>query len=155
MTKKKVMTDVIATNRKAQHDFIIEETIECGLVLTGTEIKSLREGRASLKESFARIDRNGEVWLYQSNIPIYKQGNRYNHEPNRARKLLLKKKEIFHLQKAVERQGYTLVALKMYIKRGYAKLLLGVGKGKKLYDKRLTLKERDMKRDIERSMRAR
>ena len=109
----------------------------------------------SLKEAFARIDPQGEVWLYQSNIPVYKEGNRYNHEPDRPRKLLLKRREIARLIKATQREGYTLVALKMYIKKGFAKLLLAVAQGKKLHDKRQTLKERDMKRDIQRALKNR
>lgn len=155
MARKNKKSNVVARNRKANHDYYIKDTIECGIVLTGTEIKSVRQGRVSLKEAFARIDPQGEVWLYQSNIPVYKEGNRYNHEPDRPRKLLLKRREIARLIKATQREGYTLVALKMYIKKGFAKLLLAVAQGKKLHDKRQTLKERDMKRDIQRALKNR
>lgn len=155
MARKNKKSNVVARNRKANHDYYIKDTIECGIVLTGTEIKSVRQGRVSLKEAFARIDPQGEVWLYQSNIPVYKEGNRYNHEPDRPRKLLLKRQEIARLIKATQREGYTLVALKMYIKKGFAKLLLAVAQGKKLHDKRQTLKERDMKRDIQRALKNR
>ena len=155
MARKNKKSNVLARNRKANHDYYIKDTIECGIVLTGTEIKSVRQGRVSLKEAFARIDPQGEVWLYQSNIPVYKEGNRYNHEPDRPRKLLLKRREIARLIKATQREGYTLVALKMYIKKGFAKLLLAVAQGKKLHDKRQTLKERDMKRDIQRALKNR
>ena len=155
MARENKKSNVVARNRKANHDYYIKDTIECGIVLTGTEIKSVRQGRVSLKEAFARIDPQGEVWLYQSNIPVYKEGNRYNHEPDRPRKLLLKRREIARLIKATQREGYTLVALKMYIKKGFAKLLLAVAQGKKLHDKRQTLKERDMKRDIQRALKNR
>ena len=154
MAKEKDNSHVVARNRKANHDFTIEETIECGIVLTGTEIKSVRQSKVNLKDAFARIER-GEVWLYQCHISPYEQGNRYNPDPMRRRKLLLKKREIAKLEKATERDGYTLVALKMYIKRGFAKVLIGTAKGKKRYDKRQSLKERDMKRDIQRALKAR
>ncbi|KAA9301809.1 MULTISPECIES: SsrA-binding protein SmpB [Aerococcus] len=154
MAKAKDNSHVVARNRKANHDFTIEETIECGIVLTGTEIKSVRQSKVNLKDAFARIER-GEVWLYQCHISPYEQGNRYNPDPMRRRKLLLKKREIAKLEKATERDGYTLVALKMYIKRGFAKVLIGTAKGKKRYDKRQSLKERDMKRDIQRALKAR
>lgn len=154
MAKAKDNSHVVARNRKANHDFTIEETIECGIVLTGTEIKSVRQSKVNLKDAFARIER-GEVWLYQCHISPYEQGKRYNPDPMRRRKLLLKKREIAKLEKATERDGYTLVALKMYIKRGFAKVLIGTAKGKKRYDKRQSLKERDMKRDIQRALKAR
>ncbi|MDK6233552.1 SsrA-binding protein SmpB [Aerococcus sanguinicola] len=154
MAKAKDNSHVVARNRKANHDFTIEDTIECGIVLTGTEIKSVRQSKVNLKDAFARIER-GEVWLYQCHISPYEQGNRYNPDPMRRRKLLLKKREIAKLEKATERDGYTLVALKMYIKRGFAKVLIGTAKGKKRYDKRQSLKERDMKRDIQRALKVR
>ncbi|MDK6804251.1 SsrA-binding protein SmpB [Aerococcus sp. UMB7834] len=154
MAKEKDNSHVVARNRKANHDFTIEDTIECGIVLTGTEIKSVRQSKVNLKDAFARIER-GEVWLYQCHISPYEQGNRYNPDPMRRRKLLLKKREIAKLEKATERDGYTLVALKMYIKRGFAKVLIGTAKGKKRYDKRQSLKERDMKRDIQRALKVR
>ncbi|AMB94874.1 SsrA-binding protein SmpB [Aerococcus sanguinicola] len=154
MAKAKDNSHVVARNRKANHDFTIEDTVECGIVLTGTEIKSVRQSKVNLKDAFARIER-GEVWLYQCHISPYEQGNRYNPDPMRRRKLLLKKREIAKLEKATERDGYTLVALKMYIKRGFAKVLIGTAKGKKRYDKRQSLKERDMKRDIQRALKVR
>lgn len=140
---------VIAQNRKARHDYHIEETYEAGMVLTGTEIKSLRAGRGNLKDSFARVS-NGEVWLHNMHISPYEQGNRYNHEPTRARKLLLHKKEINKLIGLTKEKGYTLVPLKVYIKNGFAKVLIGLGKGKKKFDKREDLKRKDAQREIER-----
>lgn len=141
----------IAQNRKASHDYFIEETYEAGIVLKGTEIKSIRAGRVNLKDSHARID-NGEVHLINMHISPYDHGNRYNHDPTRTRKLLLHKKEIDKLIGLTQRQGYTLVPLKLYIKNGFAKLLIGLGKGKKLYDKREDLKQKQMKRDIDRAL---
>lgn len=145
-------SNVLAQNKKASHDYFIEETYECGMVLTGTEIKSIRAGRIQLKESFARII-NAEVLLMNAHISTFEQGNRFNHEPLRVRKLLLKKKEISKLIGLTKEKGYTLVPLKVYTKNGYAKLLLGLGKGKKNYDKRDDLKEKDAKRDVERALR--
>ena len=143
--------NVVARNRKANHDFTILDTIECGVVLTGTEIKSVRQSRLNLKDGFARIDR-GEVWMYNVHISEFEQGNMFNHDPLRPRKLLLKKAEINKLLKETQREGYTLVPLKVYIKRGYAKVLLGVAEGKKKYDKRRALKEKDMKREAQRAL---
>ena len=145
---------VIAQNKKAGHDYFIEETYEAGMVLTGTEIKSMRAGRMNLKDSFARIS-NGEMYLHNAHISEYEQGNRYNHEPTRARKLLLHRKQINQLIGQTQQQGYTLVPLKVYIKNGFAKVLIGLGKGKKNFDKRETLKRKDAKRDIERALRER
>lgn len=142
--------NVVARNRKANHDFTILDTIECGVVLTGTEIKSVRQSRLNLKDGFARIDR-GEVWMYNVHISEFEQGNMFNHDPLRPRKLLLKKAEINKLLKETQREGHTLVPLKVYIKRGYAKVLLGVAEGKKKYDKRRALKEKDMKREAQRA----
>ncbi|AEA01284.1 MULTISPECIES: SsrA-binding protein SmpB [Aerococcus] len=150
MTKKK-QDNVVATNRKANHDYIIEDTIEAGLVLTGTEIKSIRKGKVNLKDSFARVE-NGQVWVYGMHVSPFEQGNRFNPDPMRPRKLLLKKREINRLAKHVSQEGYAIIPLRMYIKRGFAKLLIGIGKGKKKYDKRQALKEKDMKRDIKRAM---
>ncbi|MCY3035707.1 MULTISPECIES: SsrA-binding protein SmpB [Aerococcus] len=150
MTKKK-QDNVVATNRKANHDYIIEDTIEAGLVLTGTEIKSIRKGKVNLKDSFARVE-NGQVWVYGMHVSPFEQGNRFNPDPMRQRKLLLKKREINRLAKHVSQEGYAIIPLRMYIKRGFAKLLIGIGKGKKKYDKRQALKEKDMKRDIKRAM---
>lgn len=141
----------LAQNRKASHDYFIEETYEAGIVLQGTEIKSIRAGRINLKDSHARIMR-GEVYLLNMHIAPYEQGNRYNHEPTRSRKLLLHRKEIDKLIGLTQQQGYALVPLKVYIKNGVAKVLIGLGKGKKKYDKREDLKQKQMKRDIDRAM---
>lgn len=145
-------SNVLAQNKKANHDYFIEETYECGMVLTGTEIKSIRAGRIQLKESFARII-NAEIFLMNAHVSPYDQGNQFNHEPLRVRKLLLKKKEIAKLIGLTKEKGYTLVPLKVYTKDGYAKLLLGLGKGKKNFDKRNDLKEKDAQRDIQRALR--
>ena len=145
---------LVAQNRKASHDYTILETVEAGLVLTGTEVKSLRVGKASLGEAYAVIE-NGEGWVLQMHIPPYVQGNRSNPDPVRRRKLLLHKTELLKLHKALAQKGHTLVPLKMYFKDGYAKLLLGVGKGKKEYDKRHTIAEKDARREIERARSAR
>lgn len=145
---------VVAQNRKANHDYFIEGTYETGMVLQGTEIKSIRAGRVNIKDSFARVE-NGEVFVYNLHISPYEQGNRYNHDPLRTRKLLLHKKQIDQLTGFTREQGYTLVPLKIYIKNGYAKLLLGVGRGKKKYDKREDLKKKAAKREIERAFRER
>jgi len=142
----------VAQNKKAYHDYHIEETLEVGMVLTGTEIKSIRNGKIQLKESFAKIQ-NGEVFLWNSHISHFEQGNRYNHEPLRTRKLLLKKKEIVRLIGKTKEAGYSLVPLKVYLKDGFAKLELALAKGKKQYDKRETLKKKDAERDMARAMR--
>ncbi len=141
-------------NRKAKFDYEIIETIEAGLVLTGTEIKSLRAGKANLKDSYAII-RNLEVFLLNMHISEYDHGNIFNHNETRTRKLLLHKKEIIKLNDKVRLDGNTLIPLKVYIKGNYAKVLLGVGKGKKLYDKRETMKERDMKREMSKALKYR
>ncbi|MCM2675613.1 SsrA-binding protein SmpB [Alkalicoccobacillus plakortidis] len=154
MAKPKTDDNLIAQNKKARHDYFVEETFEAGMVLQGTEIKSMRAGRMNLKDSFARI-RNGEVYLHNAHIAEYEQGNRFNHEPTRARKLLLKKKEISQLIGQTQQQGYSLVPLKVYIKNGFAKVLLGVAKGKKNYDKRETLRRQDAKREVDRAMKER
>src|SRR5215468_3073249 len=145
---------LVAQNRKASHDYAILDTVEAGLVLAGTEVKSLRTGKASLQESWATIE-NGEAWVMQLHIPPYEQGNRWNLDPVRRRKLLLHGAEIEKLNKAVAQKGQTLVPLKLYFKDGYAKLLIGVGKGKKSYDKRHTLAEKDARREMDRARRAR
>ncbi|MGJ9385112.1 SsrA-binding protein SmpB [Salipaludibacillus sp. CF4.18] len=141
---------LIAQNKKARHDFHIEETYEAGMVLTGTEIKSIRNRRANLKDSFARVSQ-GEVYLHNLHISPYEQGNRYNHDPVRTRKLLLHRKQINTLIGLSYQKGYTLVPLKIYIKNGVAKVLIGLGKGKKKYDKREDLKQKDAKREIQRA----
>ncbi|GAK05979.1 tmRNA-binding protein SmpB [Geomicrobium sp. JCM 19037] len=142
---------VLAQNRKANHEFFIEETIEAGIVLKGTEIKSIRAGQMNIKESFARIE-DGEVLLYQAHINPYEQGNRHNHDPVRTRKLLMHKQQIKKLTGKAGQQGYALVPLKVYIKNGFAKILIGLGKGKKNYDKRESLKKKDAKRQMEKVM---
>lgn len=150
---KKLDGKVLAQNKKASHDYFIEETYECGMVLTGTEIKSLRMGKANISDSFSTI-RNGEAFVHNMHISPFEQGNRFNpSDPTRARKLLLKKSEINKLLGLSKQQGYTLVPLKVYIRNGYAKLLLGLGKGKKQYDKRETAAKRDAERDIQRALR--
>ena len=144
----------IATNRRARHEFFIEETYEAGLVLTGTEVKSLREGRANLSDAFARVD-GGEVWLHHLHINPYAQGNIHNHDPLRTRKLLLHRREILRLQSRVEQKGYTLVPLRLYFRKGVAKVELAVARGRHLYDKRERIAERDARRRIERALGAR
>lgn len=145
---------VLAQNKKASHDYFIEETIEAGMVLTGTEIKSIRDARVQLKESYVSI-RDGEAWIRNMHVSTFEQGNRFNHEPLRERKLLLHKKQISELIGAVKRDGYTIVPLKIYIKDGYAKLLIGLAKGKKDYDKRNDMKQKEAKRDMERAFKER
>lgn len=150
----KGMGKVVAQNKKANHDYFIGETYEAGMVLQGTEIKSIRNGRINLKDSYARIQ-NGEIYLLNAHISPYEQGNRYNHDPLRQRKLLLHKREIDKLLGETKEAGYALVPLKVYLKNGYAKILIGLGKGKKNYDKREDLKKKEAKRDIERAFRER
>jgi SsrA-binding protein len=152
---KKGEDKVLAQNKKASHDYFIEETFEAGLVLTGTEIKSIRAGKSNLVDSFATI-RNGEAYVNNMHISAFEQGNRHNpSDPTRARKLLLKKYEIDKLLGAVKRDGYTLVPLKVYLRNGFAKLLIGLGRGKKLYDKRDVAAKRDADREIQRALRER
>lgn len=143
----------LAQNKKASHDYFIEDTYECGLVLTGTEIKSLRQGKANITDAFATI-RNGEAFIHNMHISPFEQGNRYNPtDPTRARKLLLHKSQIMKLLGTVKQEGFTLVPLKVYVRNGYAKLLIGVGRGKKQYDKRDSAAKRDAQRDIQRALR--
>lgn len=143
----------VAENRKARFNYEVLDTLETGLALTGTEVKSLRSGQANIAESYASIE-GGELWLINSWLPEYLQGNRFNHEPRRRRKLLVKKKELVRLAKGVEREGMTLVPLKVYFNdKGRAKLLLAVARGKKLHDKRETEKTRDWERQKSRLMR--
>lgn len=137
-------------NKKANFDYYIEDTIECGIELKGTEIKSLRRGSGDLKDTFAII-KNGEVFLLNMYIAKYEEGNIFNHDERRTRKLLLHKNEIRKLKERVEREGYSLVPLKAYLVKNRVKVLLGIGKGKKLYDKRETIKERDLKREAQRT----
>ena len=145
---------VVAENRKARHDYHIHETYEAGIALTGTEVKSLRAGRANLKDSYAHVE-NGEMMISQMHISPYEQGNIFNHEPMRKRKLLMHKKEILKLFGKTREKGYSLVPLKLYFTRGKAKLQIALASGKKHYDKRHDIAARDAKRDMERAMRDR
>jgi SsrA-binding protein len=139
----------VAVNRRARHEYAVEETLEAGIVLTGTEIKSIRAGRVSLAEAYARIE-HGEAWLIGAHIAPYEQGNRNNHEPTRTRKLLLHRDQIAELVGRTQAKGFTLVPLKLYIRDGMAKLELGVARGRKAYDKRRVIAERDARRELER-----
>ncbi len=141
-------------NRKAKFDYQILETIECGIVLKGTEIKSIRNGKVNLKDSYAII-KSQEAYVLNMHISPYEQGNIFNHEELRTRKLLLHKKEIIKLQDKIRVEGITLVPLKLYFKKNKAKLLIGIARGKKNYDKRQAMKERDMKRDLQKSYKLR
>ncbi len=145
---------IVAENRKARHDYHIHDKYETGIVLTGTEVKSLRAGKANLKDSYARID-NAELMLHNMHISPYEQGNRFNHEPLRTRKLLMHRYEINKLIGKTREKGYTLVPLKLYFVRGKAKLELGLATGKKTYDKRQDLAEKDAKREMDRTFRER
>jgi len=138
-------------NRKARFDFHIDETYEAGIALKGTEVKSIRAGKASLNESFAYL-KSGEVWLRNMYIKPYEFGSFYNHDERRDRKLLLKRKEIREIDKSINQKGFTLVPLKLYFKGGYAKILLGLARGKKQYDKREDIKQKDAKREIDRKI---
>jgi len=146
------MDKIISTNRKARHDYHIEESYEAGIVLTGTEVKSVRGARVNLKDSYARVE-NGEIFLYNMHISPYEQGNRFNHDPMRIRKLLMHRIEISRLSGKIKEKGYSLIPLKIYLKKGRIKLELGLARGKKLYDKRRDIAERDSKREMERAFR--
>ncbi len=141
---------VISTNRKAFHDYHIFDKFVAGIVLTGTEIKSIRKSAINLKDSFCKIE-DGEIFLYNCHISPYEQGNRYNHKAERTRKLLLTKKEILKMHSKIKKDGYTIVPLEVFISRGFAKVEIGLAKGKKLYDKRETLAKKDIQRDIDRN----
>lgn len=143
---------VIDRNRKARHEYHIEDTLEAGLQLKGTEVKSLREGKASIQESYCDVDRYGEMIIHNMYIKPYEQAGHYNHEPRRNRKLLMHRDEIDKWGQAAERKGYTIVPLELYFRDGYAKLKIGLGKGKKLHDKREDIKRREQKRRMEREM---
>ncbi len=145
---------IVAENRKARHDYLVIDQIEAGLVLTGTEVQSLRLGKVNLKDSYARI-KNGEAWLFQVHISPYPFAHYDNHDPLRPRKLLLHKREILKLYGKVNEQGHTLVPLKIYFKRGRAKVTLALVKGKREYDKRRAIRERDEKREMERARKRR
>ena len=149
MATEKEHTKLIANNKKAFHDFFIEEQIECGIVLVGTEVKSLRMGKCSIKESWVRIE-NGELWIMGMNISPYEKGNIFNVDPLRVRKLLVHKSEITKLDNKVSRDGYTLVPLDVYFSKGRAKVKIGLAKGKKLYDKRESIANKDRAREAER-----
>ena len=145
---------VVARNRRARHDFDLMEKVEAGLVLTGTEVKSLRNGKANLEDAYAEVDK-GEVWLLGCDIPEYVQANRMNHAPKRPRKLLLHRREIGKLEVKTNEKGITLVPLSLYFKKGIAKVELCLAKGRKTFDKREALKKQEAKRDIDRAMRRR
>jgi SsrA-binding protein len=146
---------LIASNKKAYHDYFVHETFEAGIALTGTEVKSLRENKANLRDSFASV-KKGEVWLHGVHISPYSHGNRSNVDPDRARKLLLHRSEIRYLLGKTKERGYTLVPLKLYLSTGnLVKVELGLARGKKLYDKRDAIAERDQKRDVERALKDR
>jgi SsrA-binding protein len=152
---ERLVKKVVAENRKARYNFEIVDTYEAGLVLTGTEVKSLREGKANIAESYAS-DEGGEIWLINSYLPEYLQGNRFNHDTRRRRKLLLSKREIHRLRSAVNREGMTLIPLKIYFNdKGRAKMELALARGKKLHDKRETEKERDWNRQKSRLLKDR
>lgn len=148
-------TQLIAQNRKARHNYSIEDHYEAGLVLTGTEVKSLREGRASLAESFVSIDQNGEIWLEGASIPEYLNGTWNNHAPKRKRKLLLHSAQIAKLSRQTEAKGYTIVPLSLYFKDGRVKIEIALARGRKEYDKRQALREEEDKREALRAMRYR
>lgn len=153
--KKDSAVKVVADNRRARHDYYIEDTLEAGIMLTGTEVKALREGRATIAEAYASPEAGG-IWLVNATIPEYSRGNRENHEPKRRRKLLLHAREIERLSQAVERKGYTIAPLKLYFnERGVAKLEIGLAIGKKAPDKRDTEKARDWSRQKQRLLRDR
>ena len=145
---------LIANNKKAYHDYFILEKYEAGIVLHGTEVKSLRMGQCSIKEAFIRIE-NGEMFIYGMHVSPYEKGNIFNKDPRRPRRLLAHKSEIRHLQQQIKLQGYTLVPLQLYFKQGRVKVELGLCKGKKLYDKRADAAARDAKRDIDRAVKTR
>jgi SsrA-binding protein len=146
--------NAVTTNRKAYHDYFVEDTLEAGIALQGTEVKSLRRGLANLTDSYALI-KNNEVFLFNANISPYPYGNIMNHEPLRTRKLLLHKEEIGKLIGKITQKGFALIPLKIYFVRGKAKVLIGLAKGKKVYDKRETIKEKESKREVERAVKER
>ncbi len=154
--KPKTNFKVVADNRKARYHYAIGEVFEAGMMLTGTEVKSLRTGRSTIAESYASVDGHGEVWLINANIPEYHAGNRFNHEPKRLRKLLLKHKEIVKLSQGVQREGMTIVPLKLFFNdQGRAKIEIALAKGKQVHDKRETEKQRDWNREKSRLLKQR
>ena len=154
MARKDAGEKVLAQNKTARLNYFIDDTYEAGIVLVGTEVKSIREGRANLKDSYALV-KEGEVWLHEMHVSPYSHGNRYNHEPLRTRKLLLHSREIKRLYGKSREKGLTLIPLKLYFKNGKVKVEIGVGRGKKLYDKREDMKLRDDRRDMQRALRER
>lgn len=154
MAKEREDGNLIAQNRKARHDYTVIEIIEAGMVLKGTEIKAIRNRRVNLKDGYVRV-RDGEAYLVNVHISPYEQGNLFNHDPLRTRKLLMHKKQIAKLTAETKNTGVTLIPLKLYIKNGFAKVLVGVAKGKKQYDKRQDLKQKDMNREINRTLKER
>jgi SsrA-binding protein len=142
----------ITVNRRARHDYHIEETIEAGLVLVGSEVKSLRQGKANLKDSYGRIER-GEAWLLNAHISPYDPASQFGHDPTRARKLLLNRREIFRLDGKVKERGYTLVPLRMYFRNGRVKVELALARGKQQHDKRAAIREREVRREMDRAVR--
>ena len=150
--KSKSKGKTVATNRKARHDYFIDETYEAGIVLTGTEIKSARAGRVNLRDSYVQV-RNGELWLIDTHIAPYKQAGRSSHEPKRPRKLLMHRREISRLQGKIQEKGYTIVPLRLYLKNNkWAKVEIALARGKKLYDKRQTIRKHDAQREVERAL---
>lgn len=147
-------TKIVTTNRQAYHDYFIDETVEAGLVLTGTEVKSLRDGRVNLKDAYVLI-KDGEAWLFNAHISEYSHGNRSNHTPTRTRKLLLHKSEILKLGSRIQEKGLTLIPTKLYFKQGRAKVEVGIGRGKKLYDKRESEKNRMLERETRAALKRR
>lgn len=154
MAKKDTGEKIIAQNKTARINYFIDDTYETGIVLVGTEVKSIREGRVNLKDSYAVV-KDGEVWLHEMHVSPYSHGNRYNHDPLRTRKLLLHNREIKRLYGKSREKGLALVPLKVYFKNGKVKVELGVGRGKKLYDKREDMKLKDDRRDMQRALRER
>lgn len=153
MAKKRNNQNIKATNRKARHEYDILDTVEAGMVLKGTEIKSIRDSRINIQDGFASVE-NGELYLFNVHISPYEAGNRYNVDPMRKRKLLMHQNEINKLNREVQQAGMTLVPLKVYIKNGFAKILIGLAKGKKQHDKREDLKRREQERDIDRALKS-
>ena len=151
---KETAEKTVTVNRRAHREYFIDESFEAGMVLLGSEVKSLRDGRVNLADSYARVDK-GQVYLVNSHISPYPAANMFNHEPTRPRKLLLHKREIMRLTGKVKERGLTLIPLKLYFKDGRAKVELGLARGKKLYDKRATVKEKMVRREMERSMKSR
>ncbi len=154
MAKDKDSVKLIAQNKKAYHDYFIEETFQAGISLAGTEVKSMRQGKCSVKESFVRIE-NGEALIYNMNISPYEQGNIFNKDPMRTRKLLLHKREINKLFGAITKEGYTIVPLKVYLRGSYVKVDIGLAKGKKNYDKRQDIAKKDQRREAEKEFKVR